>query len=488
MWATLVLVAMLSLCASDGRASASDETGFRVLQVRNTRSRQRCSQQCKEALVPGFKDFTKRKKRDALAVLYLKRRAANENDSITTNGTVTSATMPTTSPTTVLVTQEATLVPLPDTSSTTNGPLTATSATPKLTSSLSTNVTIQALTNTTQPATSSMLTTLSTIQTATQSRATTLVPEPAVVSLHTTSNSSTLTMPLTPKTTYATPASNETAEATTETSPSTLKSTDGTSSSTTKPSPPTSPQIYTVPSQPEPTGFIISTIKSATLRDADTSTVEIDVTTVIPNAIITYTTESKSQTSDLETINTTQLAKNDSLFYNTTDRLLVSVTGQTFTIVTEATPTITEIISVIKTPKTTLLPTTTHKQTIPIKTEEPPTSTATPKKVTTTSKTTLPTLQDTHRTGSTNLTPQSSTSIPGGSQNDVNGDKYLSATWPLARHLMDTSSLLAVLLFGIVFFLAVVFVFAAQAYESYKKKDYTQVDYLINGMYTDSEL
>lgn len=27
-----------------------------------------------------------------------------------------------------------------------------------------------------------------------------------------------------------------------------------------------------------------------------------------------------------------------------------------------------------------------------------------------------------------------------------------------------------------------------QAYESYKKKDYTQVDYLINGMYVDSEM
>jgi len=27
-----------------------------------------------------------------------------------------------------------------------------------------------------------------------------------------------------------------------------------------------------------------------------------------------------------------------------------------------------------------------------------------------------------------------------------------------------------------------------QAYESYRKKDYTQVDYLINGMYVDSEM
>lgn len=56
----------------------------------------------------------------------------------------------------------------------------------------------------------------------------------------------------------------------------------------------------------------------------------------------------------------------------------------------------------------------------------------------------------------------------------------------LTRQLVDTASLLAVLLFGLLFFLVTVAVFIAQAYESYKRKDYTQVDYLINGMYTDS--
>ncbi|XP_023128565.2 uncharacterized protein wu:fa25f02 [Amphiprion ocellaris] len=57
---------------------------------------------------------------------------------------------------------------------------------------------------------------------------------------------------------------------------------------------------------------------------------------------------------------------------------------------------------------------------------------------------------------------------------------------PLTRQLVDTASLLAVLLFGMLFFLVSVAVFATQAYESYRRKDYTQVDYLINGMYTDS--
>uniref|UniRef100_A0A8C2DQ22 Uncharacterized protein n=1 Tax=Cyprinus carpio TaxID=7962 RepID=A0A8C2DQ22_CYPCA len=57
---------------------------------------------------------------------------------------------------------------------------------------------------------------------------------------------------------------------------------------------------------------------------------------------------------------------------------------------------------------------------------------------------------------------------------------------PLTSHLLNTSSLLAVLLFGLLFFVVTVALFLKQAYESYKRKDYTQVDYLINGMYSDS--
>uniref|UniRef100_A0A8C5WXX7 MANSC domain-containing protein n=1 Tax=Laticauda laticaudata TaxID=8630 RepID=A0A8C5WXX7_LATLA len=53
---------------------------------------------------------------------------------------------------------------------------------------------------------------------------------------------------------------------------------------------------------------------------------------------------------------------------------------------------------------------------------------------------------------------------------------------------VDVSLLLAVLLFGVLFFVTIVILFAVQAYDSYKKKDYTQVDYLINGMYADSEM
>ncbi|XP_048215722.1 LOW QUALITY PROTEIN: uncharacterized protein C11orf24 homolog [Perognathus longimembris pacificus] len=59
---------------------------------------------------------------------------------------------------------------------------------------------------------------------------------------------------------------------------------------------------------------------------------------------------------------------------------------------------------------------------------------------------------------------------------------------PLAPFLVNRTSLLVVLILGVALFVTVVVVFALQAYESYKKKDYTQVDYLINGMYADSEM
>lgn len=53
----------------------------------------------------------------------------------------------------------------------------------------------------------------------------------------------------------------------------------------------------------------------------------------------------------------------------------------------------------------------------------------------------------------------------------------------LTRQLADTASLMTIILFGLIFFLVTVTMFVTHAYESYRKKDYTQVDYLINGMY-----
>ncbi|CAM4584253.1 unnamed protein product [Caretta caretta] len=101
----------------------------------------------------------------------------------------------------------------------------------------------------------------------------------------------------------------------------------------------------------------------------------------------------------------------------------------------------------------------------------------------------------TYSTSLTKLTTMGPTNAPkttalgiGRGQQNTDYDNLLIATGPLTRYLVDTSSLLAVLLFGIIFFITVLVLFAMQAYESYKKKDYTQVDYLINGMYADSEM
>lgn len=71
---------------------------------------------------------------------------------------------------------------------------------------------------------------------------------------------------------------------------------------------------------------------------------------------------------------------------------------------------------------------------------------------------------------------------------DTDNGYLLIAAEPLTQYLVDKSSLLSVLLVGTFFFITVIVLFLMQAYESYKKKDYTQVDYLINGMYVDSEM
>ncbi|KAK9410140.1 hypothetical protein NXF25_001315 [Crotalus adamanteus] len=78
------------------------------------------------------------------------------------------------------------------------------------------------------------------------------------------------------------------------------------------------------------------------------------------------------------------------------------------------------------------------------------------------------------------MSSKPTSTIQSKNQKDADGE---NSFWEV-----DVSLLLAVLLFGVVFFVTIVILFAIQAYDSYKKKDYTQVDYLINGMYADSEM
>lgn len=73
-------------------------------------------------------------------------------------------------------------------------------------------------------------------------------------------------------------------------------------------------------------------------------------------------------------------------------------------------------------------------------------------------------------------------------QLSTQGQYLVVTTEPLTPSLVNKMLLLAVLVLGVTLFIAVLVMFALQAYESYKKKDYTQVDYLINGMYADSEM
>ncbi|XP_048463157.1 cell wall protein DAN4-like isoform X2 [Rhincodon typus] len=71
------------------------------------------------------------------------------------------------------------------------------------------------------------------------------------------------------------------------------------------------------------------------------------------------------------------------------------------------------------------------------------------------------------------------------------GNYYIFPSVPagsLIKHLADTSSLIAILIFGLLFFLVSIILFAQKAFESNKRKDYVQVDYLINGMYADSDM
>ncbi|XP_068922225.1 LOW QUALITY PROTEIN: uncharacterized protein C11orf24 homolog [Petaurus breviceps papuanus] len=87
------------------------------------------------------------------------------------------------------------------------------------------------------------------------------------------------------------------------------------------------------------------------------------------------------------------------------------------------------------------------------------------------------------------VTSESSPTMPQTSVQTVTENQYVwIATSPFTQSLVNKNLLLAMLLAGTMFFIAVLALLAMQAYESYKKKDYTQVDYLINGMYADSEM
>ncbi|XP_065153692.2 uncharacterized protein C11orf24 homolog [Paramisgurnus dabryanus] len=226
----------------------------------------------------------------------------------------------------------------------------------------------------------------------------------------------------------------------------------------------------------------VPTVTNISASNASTPTQPPATSTVVPN---------KVQTTPLTQDNGSGIVSPATHATTPTTLHATSTATTTTTITSNATATST-------TTTTTVITTTnatTHKPTTPSEPKKSasitplvPTAarlTTTPKPVQTTP---VPT-----STKPSPTTPKTSTSPPttpknisDGAQGRTDRTKVQVAGDPLSVHLLNTSSLLAVLLFGLLFFVVAVALFLKQAYESYKRKDYTQVDYLINGMYSDS--
>uniref|UniRef100_A0A4W5QH78 Uncharacterized protein n=1 Tax=Hucho hucho TaxID=62062 RepID=A0A4W5QH78_9TELE len=234
-------------------------------------------------------------------------------------------------------------------------------------------------------------------------------------------------------------------------------------------------------------------------------------TTTTPSALTSPPTMPQMMTTALLTTNTTTAITTvvpiiAMLLTNTTTTLPTTTTTLPTTTTTLPTTTTTLPTTTTTHPTTTTThpttTTTTHPTTIP-----PPTTTTTTIPQTTTPNITTPNTIDTSTVEEKNPSP-TSLEVPSAQATSRNAivpstftvevsTKRLDggtnraiidnvAGGPLTRQLVDTSALLAVLLFGLIFFLVTVVLFLTQAYESYRTKDYTQVDYLINGMYSDS--
>ncbi|XP_036399850.1 uncharacterized protein C11orf24 homolog [Megalops cyprinoides] len=208
------------------------------------------------------------------------------------------------------------------------------------------------------------------------------------------------------------------------------------------------------PVSPQSSSMVPSVAVAATTHPAPTTA----------TATTLHTTKSTSTTTSTTTTTTTQRQPIPTTARTpprtTTITTTTSPATSTVTTTTASTTPITEIV------------TTTTSTTAVVKEASPPTT----KKATSTQ-------------GPSGNVPQAGTTTSKagtGEEGGTNNAGIDIAAGPLTRQLVDTSSLLAVFLFGLIFFLVTVALFLRKAYDSYKKRDYTQVDYLINGMYSDS--
>ncbi|XP_072520104.1 uncharacterized protein C11orf24 homolog [Salminus brasiliensis] len=209
------------------------------------------------------------------------------------------------------------------------------------------------------------------------------------------------------------------------------------------------------------------------------------------NAIVMTTATSTTTTTTVTTSTTVTNATTITMAATTNTTATASPPRTTTTTTTTTVP-----------PTTTTLSTTTNTTTAPTATTEsitrPQTASPSPSPTATTAPppvlpTTHPVLPTEGRKPSVTTPKPPENPLTGrlphtkGEERDQAGQGFVEAAGePLTIHVVNTSSLLAVLMFGLLFFVVTVVLFLRQAYESYKRKDYTQVDYLINGMYSDS--
>ncbi|XP_051779438.1 location of vulva defective 1-like [Erpetoichthys calabaricus] len=231
------------------------------------------------------------------------------------------------------------------------------------------------------------------------------------------------------------------------------------------------------PAAKEVTAATTTTTKTATPTTKETTTTtktatpttkETTTKTATPTTKETTTTTKTATPTTKETTTTTKTATNTTKETTTTTKTATNTTKETTTTTTTKTATNTtkEMTTTPSTKKTIL---TTEKILPSIMTS------AVPNNLRTSEATDQPKIVS-------KVVPEATTEI----REPVEDKGGSLSVGPLATQVVDTGSLLAVFLFGLLFFLVSVGLFVSQAYESYKKKDYTQVDYLINGMYVDS--
>ncbi|KAF7707770.1 uncharacterized protein PB18E9.04c [Silurus meridionalis] len=218
-------------------------------------------------------------------------------------------------------------------------------------------------------------------------------------------------------------------------------------------------------------------------------------TTSITTSITTSTSLSTSTPTSLSTTTSTSLhhhptSISTSLHHHPTS--LSTTTSSAKPVLSSNSTTVTTITIATVTPTTTntTTPTTTNKVTsLQSETQTQPTS-STPSPPPTHPPSTAPPFLPSV-TPSTPPPPQTNTTTTprvADVTSDQDKAKVQTAGGELVGHVVNTSSLIAVLIFGLLFFIVTVILFLRHAYESYKRRGYTQMDYLINGMYADSGL